>query len=316
MKRLTTLALAFLLTVSGGYFANAEAKYPEKPITMVVPYNAGGSTDIAARIVAASMEEKLKQPIIVKNVNGAAGLIGLNEVIKAKPDGYTIGYTSLGPFVFQPHMRSLPDELNNVEWIGQDVDSPYVLFVSKSMPWNTFEEMQKDLVANPGKYRYGSSGAGTQEHIALADLFDKLNVKVQHVPYASDAEKVQSMAAGHLHISVGPMSVVKQYDLKPLLVLYTERLEYAPEVPTALEKGIDSVHTHWHVLYTPKGFPEEYLEVLSNTLEELTKSPDYIEKLKKLGLDPAYINGNDMKKKAEAELKRFGVIINNVILKK
>lgn len=315
MKRLTSLALALLLAVAGVSFAHA-GNYPEKPITMVVPYNAGGSTDIAARVVAAAMEERLKQPIIVKNVNGAAGLLGLNEVIKAKPDGYTIGYTSLGPFVFQPHMRNLPPELDNVEWIGQDVDSPYVLFVSQNMPWNTFEEMQKDLAANPGKYRYGSSGAGTQEHIALADLFDKIGVKVQHVPYASDAEKVQSMAGGHLHISVGPMSIVKQYNLKPLLFLYTERLAYAPEVPTAKEKGIDSVHTHWHVLYTPKGFPQEYLKVLSDTLAELTKSPDYIEKLQKLGLDPAYLNGNDMKKKAEKELERFGVIINEVILKK
>lgn len=315
MKRLTSLALALLLAVAGVSFAHA-GNYPEKPITMVVPYNAGGSTDIAARVVAAAMEERLKQPIIVKNVNGAVGLLGLNEVIKAKPDGYTIGYTSLGPFVFQPHMHNLPPELDNVEWIGQDVDSPYVLFVSQNMPWNTFEEMQKDLAANPGKYRYGSSGAGTQEHIALADLFDKIGVKVQHVPYASDAEKVQSMAGGHLHISVGPMSIVKQYNLKPLLVLYTERLAYAPEVPTAKEKGIDSVHTHWHVLYTPKGFPQEYLKVLSDTLAELTKSPDYIEKLQKLGLDPAYLNGNDMKKKAEKELERFGVIINEVILKK
>lgn len=315
MKRLTVLAMALLFAMVGGNVTKA-GTYPEKAITMVVPYNAGGSTDIAARVVAAAMEERLKQPIIVKNVNGAAGLLGLQEVIKAKPDGYTIGYTSLGPFVFQPHMRNLPHELDNVEWIGQDVDSPYVLFVSQQVPWNTYEEMKEDILANPGKYRYGTSGAGTQEHIALADLFDRIGAKVQHVPYQSDAEKVQSMAGGHLHISVGPMSVIKQYDLKPLLVMYNERLEYAPEVPTSKEKGLDLVHTHWHVLYTPKGFPQEYLTILSETLAELTKSESYIAKLKKLGLDPAYLNGTDMHEKAKLEFERFGVIINNVILKK
>lgn len=316
MKRLSHFAVAILMALgcfAGSAFAGT---YPEKAITMVVPYNAGGSTDIAARIVASSMEEVLKQPIIIKNVSGAAGLVGLNEVLKATPDGYTIGYTSLGPFVFQPHMRNQPQQIDKAEFIGQDVDSPYIVFVSKSLPWQTFEEMVADLKANPNKYRYGSSGAGTQEHIALGDLFAKIGVKVQHVPFPSDAEKVQSMTAGHTHISVGPMSVITQYDMRPLLVLDKQRVSYAPDVPTSLEKGYDSVHTHWHVLYVPKGTPQECIDLLTETLKNLTASPDYTQKLNKLGLDPAYLSPEETREKALAELDRFGIIIREVILKK
>ena len=315
MKRfhscITGLALILFLAVPTSW-----AAYPDKPISMVVPYGAGGSTDVSARIVAGSMERILKQPVLVKNVSGAGGLSGLKEVVTATPDGYTIGYLPLGPLVFQPHMRNLPHQIDDIEFIAQDVDAPYVVLVSKQTPWNSFEDMKKDLLANPKKYRYGSSGAGSQNHIALADLFDKIGADVQHVPFPNDADMVQSMAGGHVQISAGPMSIVLHYDMRPLLVLDRERLKAAPDVPTCLEKNLDVINTHWHVLIAPQNTPKERITKLTDVLEKLSVDPDYVGKLQKVGMDPQFLPPAEIYAKAKKELERYRGVIQQVILKK
>lgn len=316
MKRVTMFITGLLMGILMFASTALSAAYPDKAITMIVPYSAGGSTDITARIVAASMEQILKQPVMVKNVIGAAGMLGLKEALNASPDGYTIGYTPLGPLVFQPHMRNQPSNVDDVAYIGQDVNSPYVVFVSKQTPWNTFEDMKKDLLAQPNKFRYGSSGAGTQEHIALADLFQKIGAKAQHVPFQSDAEKAQSMAGGHVQISAGPMSVVIHYDMRPLLVLDAKRLEAAPEVPTCIEKGLDVTNTHWHALFVPKGTPEDRVALLTKILKDISADPAYMAKLRKLGMEPEFLPPAEIQQKAREELKKYGVVIRDVILQK
>lgn len=170
------------------------AKYPEKPITFICPYGAGGSTDIQARVLAGSLEKKLNQPIIVKNITGAGGLPGTQAAIDARPDGYTFGYIPLGPLVMQPHLRGLPSQVDQFAYVARIINAPYVLFVAANAPWNSFEAMMKDILANPKKYRYASSGAGTQPHIAMEDLFFQYGASVQHVAFHNDADAMQSMA--------------------------------------------------------------------------------------------------------------------------
>lgn len=119
------------------------AKYPEKPITFICPYGAGGSTDIQARVLAGSLEKKLNQPIIVKNITGAGGLPGTQAAIDARPDGYTFGYIPLGPLVMQPHLRGLPSQVDQFAYVARIINAPYVLFVAANAPWNSFEAMMK-----------------------------------------------------------------------------------------------------------------------------------------------------------------------------
>lgn len=113
------------------------AKYPEKPITFICPYGAGGSTDIQARVLAGSLEKKLNQPIIVKNITGAGGLPGTQAAIDARPDGYTFGYIPLGPLVMQPHLRGLPSQVDQFAYVARIINAPYVLFVAANAPWNS-----------------------------------------------------------------------------------------------------------------------------------------------------------------------------------
>ena len=114
------------------------AKYPEKPITFICPYGAGGSTDIQARVLAGSLEKKLNQPIIVKNITGAGGLPGTQAAIDARPDGYTFGYIPLGPLVMQPHLRGLPSQVDQFAYVARIINAPYVLFLDANAPWNSF----------------------------------------------------------------------------------------------------------------------------------------------------------------------------------
>lgn len=291
------------------------AKYPEKPITFICPYGAGGSTDIQARVLAGSLEKKLNQPIIVKNITGAGGLPGTQAAIDARPDGYTFGYIPLGPLVMQPHLRGLPSQVDQFAYVARIINAPYVLFVAANAPWNSFEAMMKDILANPKKYRYASSGAGTQPHIAMEDLFFQYGASVQHVAFHNDADAMQSMAGGHVQISTAPMSVVRQYGVKPLLVYDLKKISEIPEVLTSAQLGKSIVYTHWHVLTAPKGTPQEYIDAMSRAIAELSSDPDYLARLDKLCMKPTYMGPKDTEKMVREEYDHYGKIIARVIKK-
>lgn len=296
--------------------SRALARYPEKPITFICPYGAGGSTDIQARVLAGALEKKLGQPVIVKNISGAGGLPGTQAAIDARPDGYTFGYLPLGPIVMQPHLRNLPSQIEKFDYVARIINAPYVLFVAANAPWNSFQEMMKDVLANPRKYRYASSGAGTQPHIAMEDLFFQYGASVQHIAFHNDADAMQSMAGGHVQISTAPMSVVQQYGVKPLLVYDLKKLPGLPTIPTSTEMEKPIVYTHWHVVTAPKGTPEEYVDILSKAIEALSTDPEYLSLLEKLSMEPAYLGPEDTEKMVKEEYVHYKDIITRVIKNK
>lgn len=317
MKRKMLITLLSLFTVLMLPLPSFSADvYPEKPITMICPYGAGGSTDIQARVLASSLEKIFKQNIIVKNVTGAGGLPGVSEAINAKPDGYTLGYLPLGPVVMQPQLRKMPSQVDKMQYVARIINAPYILFVAESAPWQTFEEMMEDVLANPKKYRYASSGAGTQPHIALADLFSQYGADVPHVAYHSDADVMQSMAGGHVQISTAPMSVVRQYGVRPLLIFDSNRVPSLPDVPTSEEVGKKIIYTHWHVVTAPLGTPKAIIDTLAKAIESLSTDPDYLARLKKLDMDPAYMDPAETHKMVTEEFEVYKDIFARVIPQK
>lgn len=316
MKRLFGTILGIFVGIFLLCPSQTFAQYPEKPITFICPYGAGGSTDIQARVLAGALEKKLGQPVIVKNISGAGGLPGTQAAIDARPDGYTFGYLPLGPIVMQPHLRNLPSQIEKFDYVARIINAPYVLFVAANSPWNNFEEMMKDILANPRKYRYASSGAGTQPHIAMEDLFFQYGASVQHVAFHNDADAMQSMAGGHVQISTAPMSVVQQYGVKPLLVYNLEKLPNQLAIPTSAELGKPIVYTHWHVVTAPKGTPKDAIDILSKAIEALSTDPEYLSRLEKLSIEPAYLGPEATKKMVKEEYIHYKDIITRVIKNK
>lgn len=208
-----------------------------------------------------------------------------------------------------------PPQVDQFAYVARIINAPYVLFVAANAPWNSFEAMMKDILANPKKYRYASSGAGTQPHIAMEDLFFQYGASVQHVAFHNDADAMQSMAGGHVQISTAPMSVVRQYGVKPLLVYDLKKISEIPEVPTSAQLGKSIVYTHWHVLTAPKGTPQEYIDAMSRAIAELSSDPDYLARLDKLCMKPAYMGPKDTEKMVREEYDHYGKIIARVIKK-
>lgn len=315
MKRLLGLMTIFVLSMVCLFPASGLAAWPDKPITLICPYGAGGSTDIQARVLAGSLEQVLKQPVIIKNISGAGGLPGTQAAISAQPDGYTFGYLPLGPLVMQPHLRNIPSQVESFEYVARIINAPYVLFTSANSEWKSFNEMMKDILANPKKYRYASSGAGTQPHIAMEDLFGQFGAKIQHIAFHSDADAMQSMAGGHVQVSTAPMSVVQQYGVKPLMIYDSKPIAALPDVPPVTKLGKDIIYTHWHVLTAPKGTPKAIIDAMSKAIESLSTDKDYLARLDKLAMDPAYLGPEATHKMVKEEYAKYEGIIKRVIVK-
>lgn len=315
MKKLRGIITTFVLSMICFFPSLSVAAWPEKPITLICPYGAGGSTDIQARVLAGSLEKVLKQPVIIKNISGAGGLPGTQAAITAQPDGYTFGYLPLGPLVMQPHLRNIASQVEDFAYVARIINAPYVLFTSANSTWKSFNDMMQDILANPKKYRYASSGAGTQPHIAMEDLFAQFGAKVQHIAFHSDADAMQSMAGGHVQISTAPMSVVQQYGVKPLMIYDSKSIAALPDAPPITTLGKDIIYTHWHVVTAPKGTPKAIIEALSKAIESLSSDKVYLSRLDKLAMEPAYLGPEATHKMAQEEFAKYKGIINRVIIK-
>lgn len=315
MKRLLGLISIFALSIVFFSPSLSRAAWPEKPITLICPYGAGGSTDIQARVLAGSLEQILKQPVIIKNISGAGGLPGTQAAISAPADGYTFGYLPLGPLVMQPHLRNIASQVEEFAYVARIINAPYVLFTSANSEWKSFDAMMQDILANPKKYRYASSGAGTQPHIAMEDLFGQFGAKIQHIAFHSDADAMQSMAGGHVQVSTAPMSVVQQYGVKPLMIYDNKSISTLPGVPPVTTLGKDIIYTHWHVVTAPKGTPKAIIDALSKAIERLSSNTAYLSRLDKLAMEPAYLGPEATHAMVQNEFAKYKGIIKRVIVK-
>ena len=214
MFRKLLLALAAVCLMTGS--AVAADAFPNRPITIVVPFAAGGETDLVARLLADGMSKELKQVMVVQNIVGASGVAGISAVTGAKPDGYTLGVTPSAPLAMHPHMRKVPYTLDSFDFVGRILKAPYIVMVAKTAPWNTLDDMLRDMKANPNTFFFASSGVGSVPYFAMMDLFKKAGAQVRHVPFSGDADAFQAIAGNRVQVYTSTAGSLDQYDVKGL----------------------------------------------------------------------------------------------------
>jgi tripartite-type tricarboxylate transporter receptor subunit TctC len=257
MKKLLG-ALAIGLTAC---FAHAQ-EWPQKPVTLVVPFPAGGSTDMVARAIGPKLTEKLGQPFLVDNKAGATGTIGATLVKRAAPDGNTLLVASLGPLVIAPHLiKGLQyDALKDFDLITVAVQAPNVLVVPAASPHNTVADVVAHEKKNPGKMTFASSGNGSSDHLTAELFWQETGTTGLHVPYKGGAPAITDLLGGQVEASFQNVNAVvphiKSGKLKALAVTGAKRSPVLPDVPTMAEAGVKNVEVYsWQAIVAPKGLP-------------------------------------------------------------
>jgi tripartite-type tricarboxylate transporter receptor subunit TctC len=264
------MAAAGLAAAPFGAMAQA---YPTKPITVIVPFAAGGPTDALARVLTARMSEALGQPIIVENVGGAGGTIGVNKAAKATPDGYTLLFTHMGTLAVNIALyKSLPyDSQKDLEPIGLGGTNPMVLVAKKDLPAKDFNEFVAYVKANQKKVQYGMAGIGAASHLGGLMLNNMMKVDVLEVPYKGTAPALNDLVSGQFDYmvdqAVNVLPQIQSGNIKALGVSTLKRLSQLPNVPTIDEAGLKGYEvTIWNGFFAPRGTPKDVIAKLNKAL--------------------------------------------------
>jgi tripartite-type tricarboxylate transporter receptor subunit TctC len=278
-KALVGLCLAAAATMS------AFAAYPDKTVTIVVPFPPGGSTDEIGRIVAQKLQEKLGGSFIVENRAGATGTIGATYVKRQPPDGYTLFVASLGPFVITPHLLKVQyDALKDLDPITVAVQAPNVLCVPTNSPDKTVADLLKDLKASPGKVSFASSGVGSSDHLSAELFWQQTGTQGLHVPYKGGGPAISDLMGGQVNAAfVNINSILGQIQggkVRALAVSSPQRNPLLPNVPTLRELGINGAEVQsWQAVAAPHGLPADIKAKLHDAIVAGLNDPEVKKKL-------------------------------------
>jgi tripartite-type tricarboxylate transporter receptor subunit TctC len=293
---LTTLAAALSLALMAGS-APAEAPYPIKPIRILVPYAPGGLTDVVARHYADQLRKSLGVNLIVENKPGASGIIAIEEMAHAKPDGYTImigniSTNCLTPVLLAKRMRINYDR--DVQIIARTADAPvFFLATTTNFPVKTFAEFIAYAKAHPGDVRYASGGIGAYQHVNTEILAKRAGgLKMIHIPFKDGGSGIlKDVASGDTQVSwfniTNPVGMIKAGKVRPLAVAAPQRLPAWPDVPTLDELGFTGFHpSQWNAAFAPAGVPREIIDKLHNAFAAAAKTPEMQAIFEKGGMRP------------------------------
>lgn len=297
MARFVLISFYIFTSVQLASWSWAGSEFPSKPIELVVPYPAGGSTDLAARSIAKGAEQVLGQPIIIINKGGGGGVVGMSYVAMAKNDGYTLGL--LPPAVFNAYY------MVDIPFIPIEAFTPIMslggwysgLFVKSDSPWKTLDEFIQYSKENPGKVKYASAGPGTTPQRAMAELGLKANVKWVHVPYKGDPESIPALLGGHVSAATGTSAFfphVKSGGIR-ILAVYGDKCEMFPDVPTLQEKGYDVPYLSNMGIVAPKGLSGKIVGVLDSAFKNGMGGQAFIRTMYEYGMPIAYLGSADYK---------------------
>ena len=312
---LWTRLLAMASLVSMVMVGSAFAAYPDRPITMIVPFGAGGSTDVPARVLANALEKKLGQTIVVQNVVGGAGTQGVAQAAAAKADGYTILYGPTGAMVLQPHVGKTPYGKDSFDYIGNVMRLPVVLMSAKSAPWKNVQEMIEIVKKEPNKYIVGITGTGNMTHVPVLELAKRFDLKFRIMPYRSAAEIVKDMNAGRTQLFADTPVVLSQGELFGLLQYAEKPFKGIESIPTTASIGFNNYMAHWQGIFTPKGLPADVQATLAKALQEVVTSAEFIADAAKVSTAADWMSAEDYKKYVEKEFEDYGVVIRDVLPK-
>ena len=287
MKRLFAL-----LAVALAAATSAQAAWPDKPVTLLVPFPPGGSTDLIARTLAPKLQEKLGGTFIIDNRAGAGGTVGATAAKRAAPDGYTIFVSSLGPFVIGPHLVKgvQYDALKDFDYITVAVQAPNVLAVPANSPHKTLADVIAHQKANPGKVSFASAGNGTSDHLTAELFWQQTGTSGLHIPYKGGAPAMTDLLGGQvdatfMNINTGYANI-KAGKLRALAITSAKRSPLLPDVPTMEESGVKGVTVYsWQAFAAPKGLPADIKNRLHAAILAGLNDPQVKPKLLELGFE-------------------------------
>jgi tripartite-type tricarboxylate transporter receptor subunit TctC len=319
MTSRTFLALVAALFVLGAAPSSHAQDYPNRPVTLVVPWPAGGTTDIGMRALASATEKYLKQKIVIENRPGAAGVLGPQQVAQsAAPDGYTLVQIPITVFRFPFMRKTTLDPATDFTYIIGVSGYTFGVVVRSDAPWKTFRELIDYARANPGKINYGTPGAGTTLHITMEQIAKQQGIKWVHVPFKGTPETTGALLGGHIDAvadATGWSSLVDSGQLR-LLVLWTAtRSKNWPDVPTLREAGIDMVSNSPFGIAGPKGLDPAVVKIIHDAFKKGAEDPAYLEATAKLDQEPAYMSSDDYRRYVAVQLVEQKKLIEELGLK-
>ncbi len=286
----------FALAFAAAATAAAAQDYPTKPVVMVVPFAAGGPTDIVGRTLAEGMSKELKRQVIIDNTVGAGGTVGANKVAKAKPDGYMILLHHIGMSTAPALYRTLPyNPLTDFEYIGQVADVPMTLLAKKTLPPNNFQEFVAYLKQNKDKMTYGNAGLGAASHLCGLLLMSALETDVQTVAYKGTGPAMTDLLGGQIDFmcdqTTNTTGHIQSKSVKVYGVTSAKRVPSLSDIPTLQEQGLKNFEVVvWQGLYAPKGTPKPVLDKLNAALKSAIQQASFKESMNKLGATPVSLD--------------------------
>ncbi len=303
MRKALLLAAALI-----GFASIAQAQqFPNRPVTLIVPWPAGGGTDIGMRALAAATEKHLGQSIVIENRPGAGGTIGpANMAANAKPDGYTISQLPITVFRMPFIQKTSFDPAKDFTYIIHLTGYTFGVVVKADAPWKTFQELLDDAKANPGKINYGTPGAGTSLHITMEQIAKQKGLKWTQVPFKGQADSLNALLGGHIHVqadSTGWAGAVNGGQARLLVTWGTARTKNWPNVPTLKEVGVDLISNSPFGIGGPKGMDPAVVKILHDAFKKGMEEPIYREAMAKLDQEDYYFGTADYEKYATQQIK-------------
>lgn len=313
-----TLALASAAAVAPVHAADTPAKYPDKPIRLIVPFSAGGQFDYIARLVSVPLGKELGQTIIVENIGGGGGNLGGGKVASAAADGYTLLEYG-GNFAIAKHLspKLTYDPIADLAPVSGLSIAPHVVLVNSALPIKTFAELQAYAKANPGKLSYGSPGVGSSMHLTFETIKQHFGLDAVHVPYRGGSNALNDLAGGQIDVgivAVAPaMPFIASGKIRALAVTSEERAASLPDVPSIAELGFAGFDSgSWAGIAVPKGTPPAVVDRLNAAIRRVMADPQVVQALESQSFKSIAGSPADMGKLIEQESARYGPLIQRL----
>jgi len=296
MARMKAAAACIGVLMSAAAFPGAASAqdFPNRPLTLVVPFAAGGGIDVTARIQAQRMGELLGQTVVVENIGAAAGMAGGARVARAPPDGYTFEIGNVGTHAYNQTLYKKPlyNAVTDFTPVGLATESPRILIVRKDLPVNTLQELIAYIKANQSKMQFGSAGVGSGTHLPCVLFNLAIGVNVTHVPYRGESPAMQDLIGGRTDYLCATIqsgaAQANQGSVKPIAIMGPNRVSIIPNVPTTGEQGLKDVESSvWNAYFLPKGAPDPIVRRLNKAMSDALDDPAMRKRLEELGLEIA-----------------------------
>ena len=311
---------ALIAACAAAAAAHAQGAYPDKPITMIVPFPPGGVADTVARPVAEALARELKQSVIVENRAGAGGALGIGVASRAPADGYTM-LLSLSSISILPEADKILDrkpayQLSQFKPIARFTADPTVLAVRADSPWKTLQEFVADAKKRPGAISYGSSGNYGTMHVPMEMFASDAGIKLLHVPYTGAGPAVVGLLGGNIDaVASGPSTVIQHVKAGTVRVLASwgdHRLVSLPDVPTLSESGFNAVFFQWSGLFAPAGTPAPVLAKLRDAARITASDPRFVAALATVETPVQYLDAPELQRFWDADAQKLGAVVRRV----